>query len=154
MPSHEGVLSARNLEFDRNMHIVSFYPSQVNMVNREKVFQLPNIYNLKTGPLLDDDTGPNDNEPLFDINEYVQSTSSLDENEQSKKRKVSSKLSISIIKWKKFATRSPYTIIFVYNFVYKLYIPFSHPDTESVHRYQPNRLDLNNSISILNMTFL
>nr|NP_573100.1 uncharacterized protein Dmel_CG12698 [Drosophila melanogaster]AAF48559.2 uncharacterized protein Dmel_CG12698 [Drosophila melanogaster] len=61
---------------------------KVNMVNREKVFQLPNIYNLKTGPLLDDDTGPNDNEPLFDINEYVQSTSSLDENEQSKKRKL------------------------------------------------------------------
>ncbi|XP_039152867.1 uncharacterized protein LOC6740153 isoform X2 [Drosophila simulans] len=62
---------------------------QVDIVNREKVFQLPKAFNLKTGPLLDDDTGgPIDNEPLFDVSEYMQSTSSLDENEQSKKRKL------------------------------------------------------------------
>ncbi|XP_033171743.1 uncharacterized protein LOC117148477 [Drosophila mauritiana] len=62
---------------------------KVDIVNREKVFHLPKAFNLKTGPLLDDDTGgPIDNEPLFDISEYMQSTSSLDENEQSKKRKL------------------------------------------------------------------
>ncbi|KMZ10071.1 uncharacterized protein LOC6740153 isoform X1 [Drosophila simulans] len=62
---------------------------KVDIVNREKVFQLPKAFNLKTGPLLDDDTGgPIDNEPLFDVSEYMQSTSSLDENEQSKKRKL------------------------------------------------------------------
>ncbi|XP_039500178.1 uncharacterized protein LOC120457066 [Drosophila santomea] len=60
---------------------------KVSIVNREKVFELPKVHKRETDPALKDGSRPN-NEPYFDVNEYMQSSSSLDENKQSKKRKL------------------------------------------------------------------
>ncbi|XP_026837654.1 uncharacterized protein LOC6550514 isoform X2 [Drosophila erecta] len=60
---------------------------KVSMVNREKVFELPKVHKRGTEPALEDDSKAN-NDTYFDVNEYMQSSSSLDENKKSKKRKL------------------------------------------------------------------
>ncbi|KAH8368807.1 hypothetical protein KR084_007731, partial [Drosophila pseudotakahashii] len=59
---------------------------KVNMIDREKVFELAMVPKRETGALAMQDGNKANNEPFFDVNEYMQSSSSLDENNQSKKR--------------------------------------------------------------------
>ncbi|XP_016951652.1 uncharacterized protein LOC108025627 [Drosophila biarmipes] len=60
---------------------------KVNMVNREKVFELAVVSKKESGALgMQAGTKSNVNHDFFDVNEYMQSSSSLDENKQSKKR--------------------------------------------------------------------
>jgi len=63
---------------------------QVNMVDREKVFELATVSKKESGALgMQVGSKFNANNDFFDVNEYMQSSSSLDENNQSKKRGVS-----------------------------------------------------------------
>ncbi|XP_017066776.1 uncharacterized protein LOC108104933 [Drosophila eugracilis] len=57
---------------------------KVDMINREKVFELAIVPKGEAGAL--QDGSKSSNNALFDVNEYIQSTSSLDENKESKKR--------------------------------------------------------------------
>ncbi|XP_037726788.1 uncharacterized protein LOC119557862 [Drosophila subpulchrella] len=60
---------------------------KVNMVDREKVFELATVSKKESGALgMQVGSKFNANNDFFDVNEYMQSSSSLDENNQSKKR--------------------------------------------------------------------
>ncbi|XP_044317141.1 uncharacterized protein LOC108042112 [Drosophila rhopaloa] len=59
---------------------------KVSMVKREKVFELALVPKRESGALNMDDGSKTNNEPFFDVNEYMQSSSSVDESNQSKKR--------------------------------------------------------------------
>lgn len=60
------------------------------MINREKIFELAMVPRKDIGNLaIEDDTKSNKkNEIMFDVNDFMQSSSSLDEHNQSKKRGV------------------------------------------------------------------
>ncbi|XP_017110560.1 uncharacterized protein LOC108134673 isoform X2 [Drosophila elegans] len=59
---------------------------KVSMVNRQKVFELALVPKRESGTLAMDDGSKINSAPFFDVNEYMQSSSSVDENNQSRKR--------------------------------------------------------------------